>query len=156
MTPQTIAAHAIYLTVREQCLAGNLTRSASTRILTHALSQRAGFMKVVGITKEAVEAYEASGFVYSKGIQRAHLNDRMHTITDMIERPEPMTAAAMAEYYDERDHTVLALSGQNSKINSLEFIPIDDPTVFVSTSVGFRFAKKREGALLRELVSEHC
>ena len=155
MTPQTIAAHAIYLTVREQYLAGNLTHSAATPILTQAMALRTGFMKVVGITKEALEAYQAAGFIYIKGIQRAHLNDRIITFSEMLGHPEPMTAQEMANYYEERDQTVLALSSQNKNINDLDFIPIDDPSLFAAQRFGFYFTKKREGAFLRGLASEH-
>ena len=92
-----------------------------------------------------------NNFGKTKGINRAHLQDRIKTNRYLLDNE--LSFEEFWLYIDKFDRTIIALSSENSKINEIKYIPINETLdLFKAMKIGFSFGKRKEGAYLKSLI----
>ena len=121
--------------------------------------------RVVGITEEALKAFESTGFSRVPNnkdpmrVERAHIKQRSQWVKEMFER-EWSCAKEWADFLYENDRTVLATAYEN-KMSDQKGEPLviayeipDNGEYFRSQFIGCKFRKKVEGVLLKSFLTE--
>jgi hypothetical protein len=121
--------------------------------------------RVIGITEEALKAFQSNGFnrIPNKKdpirVERAHINQRAIWVKELFER-EWTCAKEWSDFLYENDRTVLATSVEN-KMSDQKGIPLviayeipDTGEYFPGQFIGCKFRKKVEGELLKSFLTE--
>lgn len=148
-------AYDLYLVIFQRYHEGRLPLGRATQILTIASSISSAAWRVVGITKEALAAFEEIGFTNKpKGIQRAHLVDRVETFRQLLNAANPVQRSHFQELVSDGDRTVLCLEGQNKRIAGIPFIALENPDgkLFANKFIGCSYRSRHEGEALRQLM----
>lgn len=123
------------------------------KLLTIIFSSYEDAWRVVGITTNALSGFKDNKFVGSGSkVQRAHLHNRSETFNIMMQM-KFNDYEELWGFYFRRDKTVLALSSENSNINNMNYIEINqDRALFKNGTVGWKHTQK-EREFLKELSS---
>ncbi|MGV6840314.1 MAG: hypothetical protein ACWA40_08985 [Planktomarina sp.] len=135
--------------------AGAIKPITATRIVSGLLAEVSGSgWRVIGITPYALSFLQDKQWkVGGSKVQRAHLYPRIETVTHILQNVQTMSGTEMLAYCASRDMTVMCHSFENKRITELTWFPIhnDDGALFKSGNVGYRYALKREGDVLKKL-----
>jgi hypothetical protein len=151
--------HALYLAVHAAHTEAPLiwTEPHCNRLLTEIMSSQPFSWRVVGITKAALKKFNELNYRYKsgEGLTRAHLQPRIKTVMELLQRDQPMSEREFVEYWLRHDETVICARGENRPTVENE-IPIENPRglLFSSNSVAWKH-KESEVQLLKTLYAEH-
>lgn len=124
------ALHSIYAAQFDALLKypNVFTRADATRMLTGLMGSRPWSWRVIGITRDALDAFAENDFKRPAGkIQRGHRDDRASTARALFfERTLPMPLDEFFDFFLKRDQTVLMTKNENKQGGEFpKFIPID-------------------------------
>ncbi len=154
---QRSACYAIYRVVHEQFRLGNITLKRSNTLIGSVLSDSPAGWRVIGITPAALNKFAGVGFRHvPKGVQRAHLCDRIDTAAMVLARNLPLTMSELFDIWEGRDQTVLGLSTENKTISETRYHKILNPNgeLFSNKYVGYRYSRSREGRYLQTILPQ--
>jgi hypothetical protein len=125
------------------------------RLLSDLLGEAENPWRVVGITYEALKAFERNGFkkVSKMGINRSHITPRKETYSFMLKNNFD-NSKEWWNYHFENDITILSTSSENLKGSNSEIIDID-PSLNLFRCRGFGWTHgKKEILFLEKLYNE--
>lgn len=123
----------------------NVNLKVRKKMLRELLEAGPNPWRVIGITPNALERFRENDYkkVEKLGIQRAHLNQRDHWYEELLTE-EWKDATAWYEFIVKNDSTILALSGENKKINEIDYLLFGEreETLFKSNRVSWKHNKE--------------
>lgn len=153
---QRTATYEIYKVAHQQFHLGNMSLKRCTTVIGSMIADTPSGWRVIGITHAALEKIASEDFRrVPRGVQRAHLFERIETIRMLLEDDTPLREEQVFEIWNKRDKTVLGLSSENKRISETPYYEINNPVgeFFPNNYIGYRFTQRREGAFLRNLWS---
>lgn len=148
------ATYAIYKATHEQYSLGNISLKRANNIVGSMLGASSNAWRVIGITQGALELAKEFGFLKNpKGVQRAHLFNRIDTIRDIMECANPFREMNLFNHWQERDKTVLCLTNENRKITEHQHHKISNPDgfLFANAYIGYSFHRERERKIFEQI-----
>jgi len=153
--------HGLYIALfkaRQTC-PGDFPDGYLTRILTAIMGIEDCGWRVIGITREALDALATNDFnknkLHSK-LCRGHKIDRIKTTRELFDREKPMKLDEFFKVFLRNDQTVIMLNEQNNHTKPFpKFIKIDNPDaeLFPNGSLMGWKHRKKEREYLRQLHS---
>ena len=148
------ATFAVYKTVHREFALGNISLKRASNLIGLLLGAPKSSWRVVGITPAALELFRVEQFrKRPRGVQRAHLFNRIDTSREILETQSPLIEAELFDHWNSRDMTILSLSGENKNIAGIDAIHIENPNgeLFSNSYIGYSFKANHEGVLLSSL-----
>ncbi|MBS9718496.1 hypothetical protein ACFFUT_09135 [Pseudohalocynthiibacter aestuariivivens] len=153
-----IAAYAIYCVTHKQFSLGNISLKRANNIVGNMLAATPFGWRVVGITPSALSLFHDSNFrVRPKGIQRAHIFNRIDTVKELLNCDIPVEPEELFRTWELRDKTILCLNKENRRISEHKHFKIANPNGlhFTNAYIGYSYSPQRDGQFLRELWEKH-
>lgn len=148
------ATYEIYRVTQRQYLHKNMSLRRANNVLGNMLGGVPHGWRVIGITPNALRLFHEVEFrSRPKGVQRAHLFNRIETIKMLLSASELFSKEALFDTWQSRDKTILCLAKENRKINELEHCEIDNPDgrYFSNAYIGYSYSPSLEGKLLNSM-----
>jgi|TARA_B110000196_G_C20951111_1_gene569315 hypothetical protein len=111
--------------------------------------------KVYWITKNALKKYSENNFRSIQGIQRAHIVDRIQTLTKIFENKK-LDDETLIITIIENDKTILMTKEEHGSGNISKKFEIDiTQNLFSAQMISYKFRIGHEGVYLRDLYTKH-
>lgn len=122
-------------------------------VMTEMMYAEPEAWRAVGITRAALDAFDASGHRPIKGLERAHITDRFKMIANVFDCDEPLTFNELFNYWSETDRVVISLRSENRSNQLGDWIPFENANAkfFQRKGIGFTYRAAVEGLLTRQL-----
>ena len=136
----------LYVHIRES----GLPNETQTNLIRALLSGEDWNLRVVGVSKAALERIRGNNFRRTKDIHRGHIKPFRDTCQQMLQTV--MTEAEWCPLAYENDQCHLVTKEENNTENLSKIIQIDYKLgYFRNRQIGYAYSLKKEGAFLKEL-----
>ena len=146
--------------IYESILKSSVSLNKKEKMLNSIFGFEPWSWRVVGISKEAIKEFKDNNFNYKSGtFQRDHyFQARYITLRKMLEKSMPLSD--WWNWYWENDKTILITKTEHNKKSydyERDIIPIDWTLGYFESgsTMGFNYAKKREGEFLKTLIKDN-